>query len=270
MPVDARPPAGRDEQPVAAQLVARPGTRARTRRPRGARPTACWPKQSSMPSAASASAERLAERLGLARQHVVHALDERHRAAHARDGLRHLDADGPAAQHEQPARHLGERRWPRGWSRRRRARAGPATGGITGSEPVAITTSRGRVASRRPPTPARARRGAPAPRSTSMPLPVEPRRLAGVVVVRDHEVAPREAPRRRRRRRSPPRARPAPRAPPAAPRPGAAASWTGCRPSSRTRRRAARARRSRPAARRRRAGRRSARRPGPAPMTITS
>ena len=54
-------------------------------------------------------AERVAERLRLARQHVVHALDERDRSAQAVHGLRHLDSDRAAAQHEQPARHLGQR-----------------------------------------------------------------------------------------------------------------------------------------------------------------
>ena len=49
-------------------------------------------------------AERLAERRGLARQHVLGALDERHLAAEAAHGLRHLDADRPAAEHEQAPR----------------------------------------------------------------------------------------------------------------------------------------------------------------------
>ena len=54
------------------------------------------------------AAQRVAQRLRLARQHVVHALDQRHRGAHAPHGLGHLHAHRPAAQHEQAARHLGE------------------------------------------------------------------------------------------------------------------------------------------------------------------
>ena len=48
----------------------------------------------------------LAERPRLAREDVVHALDERDLAAEARDGLGHLDADRPAAEDEQAARDL--------------------------------------------------------------------------------------------------------------------------------------------------------------------
>ena len=62
-----------------------------------------------MPSASSAG-ETVAERLGLAREHVVHALDEGHRGAQPPDRLGHLDADRAAAEHEHPARHLRQRR----------------------------------------------------------------------------------------------------------------------------------------------------------------
>ncbi len=55
-----------------------------------------------MPSALSASPERAAERLRLAGQDVVGALDESDRRSQARDGLGHLDPDRSAAQHEQP------------------------------------------------------------------------------------------------------------------------------------------------------------------------
>ena len=36
---------------------------------------------------------------------MLASLDERHLAAEAANGLRHLDADGTAAEDEQPARH---------------------------------------------------------------------------------------------------------------------------------------------------------------------
>ena len=83
----------------------------------------------------------------------------------------------------------------------------------------------------------------------------QPALLAGVGVVRDHEVPPRE-----RGLDVDLGASPRPRARRAPPRPGAAASWRGCTPSRSTRRRPARARRRRRAARARPARRRSARR----------
>ena len=54
--------------------------------------------------AAQDLAERLAQRRGLAGEQVLGALDERDLAAEATHGLRHLDADRPAAEHEQAAR----------------------------------------------------------------------------------------------------------------------------------------------------------------------
>ena len=129
----------------------------------------------------------------------------------------------------------------------------PGTGGTTGSAPFARTTW---SAVWRTPststTPGPASR--PVPRSRSMPLVGQPALLPGVGVVGDHEVAPGE------RRldvdlggRRPPRARRGP------PRPAAAASSTGCRPSTSTRRRRARAPRRRRAGRPRPARPRSAR-----------
>ncbi len=126
--VDARAPAGGDEQPVAAQLaavveledvvlaVAPGGGRVRAERELDA-------------VAAQDLAERLAQRRGLARQHVLGALDERHLAAEAAHGLRHLDADRAAAEHEQPPRDgLHARRLAVGPDARR-ARAGPGSAG---------------------------------------------------------------------------------------------------------------------------------------------
>ena len=54
--------------------------------------------------AAQDLAERLTERRRLAVEHVVGAVDERHLAAEAAHRLRHLHADGPAAQDQHPAR----------------------------------------------------------------------------------------------------------------------------------------------------------------------
>ena len=161
---------------------------------------------------------------------------------------------GPAAEHEQPARdglHAGrlavgpdavELAQPRD---RRDDRVGAARDDdVVGGVAHAVDLDR-----------ARARRAGRCRAAARCPRPSSQRSWPGVGVVGDHEVALRErrldvdlggAP--------PPRARRAP------PRPAAAASWTGCTPSTSTRRRPAPARRPRPAARRRPARRRSARR----------
>ena len=92
-----------------------------------------------MPSLAQGVGERLAQRPGLAGQHVRSALDENHLAAKPTNGLRHLDADRPAAEHEQPAGTAFmpvTSRFVQMPSRPRR----PGTGGMIGSEPVATTT----------------------------------------------------------------------------------------------------------------------------------
>jgi len=59
--------------------------------------------------AAQHLAERLAQRRGLAGEHVPGALDQRHLAAQAAHGLRHLDADRPPAEYQQAARDGQER-----------------------------------------------------------------------------------------------------------------------------------------------------------------
>ena len=169
--------------------------------------------------------------------------------------------DGPAAEHEQPARDLGQpgdlavrpHAVQLAQARDRRdhgVRAGgdhDVLGGVLAS----------------PSTSTAARPGEPrrAPQHVDARCP-RARRPGRVVVVRDHEVAPLERGCGVELARHGLARRRAPRAPPAAPRRGAAASSTGCRPSSRTRRPRARARRWPPSARRRPAGRRSAGRRG--------
>ena len=144
-----------------------------------------------MPSRRSTSPSASPSGCGLAREHVSAALDEHDLAAEATDRLRHLDADRPAAEHQQPARHRLHARSPRGSSRSPRARAGPGWAG-----PPDRRRSRGRrgrrCGGRRPPR----RLPVPAsrPRAADQVDAVvgEPALLAGVGVVRDHEVAPRE------------------------------------------------------------------------------
>ena len=101
--VDARTPAGRDEQAVAAQLAAvlelEDVVLAVTAR--GARARA----EDELDAVAPQDlAERLAERRRLACEHVLGALDERNLAAEPAHGLGHLDADRAAAEDEQPPR----------------------------------------------------------------------------------------------------------------------------------------------------------------------
>ena len=206
-----------------------------------------------MPSRRSDLGERLAERRGLARQHVLGALDERDLAAEAADRLGHLDADRAAAEHEQPARdRLHARRLAVRPDALELAQARDRRDDR--SAPVARTTW---SAVWRTPststTPVPARR----PRAAQQVDAVvgQPALLPGVGVVRDHEVAPGERRLDVDLRASPPR-----RARRARPRRDAAASWTGCTPSRSIRRRRARARRRRRAGRPRRARRRSARR----------
>ena len=191
---DARRRAGAGRwRRAAGRRAARGRRRARGRSPRPSRraAVACTPRTSSMPSRRRTSPSASPSGAGSRGEHVLGALDERHLAAEAAHGLRHLDADRPAAEDEQPARdglHAGhlavgpdavelaqarDRRHDRigaGRERRRARRCG---------------------ARRRPrPTPVPASR--PLPRSRSMPLLGEPALLAGVGVVRDHEVAPGE------------------------------------------------------------------------------
>ena len=205
-----------------------------------------------MPSRRKACGKRLAERPRLVRQQVRRALDENHLAAEATNGLRHLDADRPAAEHEQPAGH--------GLHAGRLAVRPNALEAAQARHrrDDRVRTCRhdhvsGRVANAVDLDHARA--GQPAATAEKVDAVLgEPALLASVGVVRNHEVAPGEGRRdvdlRCRRRR---RSRHGP------PPPGAAASWTGCTPSRSTRRRRARARRVRRADRPRRARRRSAR-----------
>ena len=86
-------------------------------------------------------AERVAQRRGLAGQHVLGALDQGGLTAQAAHGLGHLGAHRPAAQDQQAAGdrlhagHLAVAPYAV-----QLAQAG--TGGVTGSAPVASTTSR--------------------------------------------------------------------------------------------------------------------------------
>ena len=105
--VDTRSPAGRHEQAIAAQLVA-PGELEDVLVAVAPHAGGLLAEAELDPVRGERDAERVAERLRLAREHVVHALDERHGSAHAVDGLRHLDSDRAAAQHHEPARHLGQ------------------------------------------------------------------------------------------------------------------------------------------------------------------
>ena len=154
-----------------------------------------------MPSAASASPSASPSGRGSRGEHVVRALDERHRGAHARERLRHLDAHGPAAEHEQPARDLGRAPVASRFVQTPSSSRRPGIGGITGSEPVAITMCVGGVG-RRSPTSTRPGRDEPALAAEEVDaLRRRASDLAGVVVAGDHEVAPGE--RLRRRRASP-------------------------------------------------------------------
>ena len=104
MPSTPRAPAGGDEQAVAAQLAAVARARGRSRRPRAARPVACTPRTSSMPSRRRTSPSASPSGAGSRASTCARALDERDLAAEAAHDLRQLDADRPAAEDEQPAR----------------------------------------------------------------------------------------------------------------------------------------------------------------------
>ena len=103
MPVTRGPAAGGDQQPVAAQLAAVVQDQhvVLAVAPGGGRLRA---EGELDPVPAQHLAERLAQRRRLAGQHPVAAGDERDLAAEPADRLRHLDADRPAAEHQQPAR----------------------------------------------------------------------------------------------------------------------------------------------------------------------
>ena len=185
--LDPRSPAGGDEQPLAAQLAAVVerehvvlAVASRARRVRA--------EDELDAVAAQDLAERLAQRGGLAREHVSAALDEHDLAAEPAYGLRHLDADRAAAEDDQPARdgrhgrrlaigpdavelaQPGDRRDHRVGA----ARDDDVLGGVT--HPVDLD---------------RARPGEPAGPSQQRDAVVrEPALLPGVGVVGDHEVAP--------------------------------------------------------------------------------
>ena len=186
---DPRAPAGGDEEPVAAQLaavvelehvvvaVAARGGDVRAEDELDA-------------VAAQDVAERLAERRGLAREDVRAALDQRDLAAEAADGLGQLDADGAAAEHEQPARdRLHRGRLAVGPEAVEVAQPGDRRDDGVGA--VREHDVRGRVA--RAADLDRAGAGEPAgPAQQRDALLGEPALLPRVRVVGDHEVAVRE------------------------------------------------------------------------------
>ena len=190
MSVDPRAPAGGDEQAVAAQLAAVVelehvvlAVAPRGRRLRAERRARC--RRGAAPRRAPRPAARARGR--------ARARRRRRAPPRRRGGAR------PAPSRRRPARRRGRAagagrpssRSPRGSSRRRRARAGPGSAARSASAPVATTTWS--AVWRTPSTstaPVPASR--PLPRSRSMPSSGQPALLAGVGVVRDHEVAPGE------------------------------------------------------------------------------
>jgi hypothetical protein len=113
-PIDPRAPAGGDEQAVAAQLAAVVELQyiLLALAPRRGR---TGPEDELDPVAAQDLAERLAQRRGLAGEHVLGHVGDCRLAAQATHGLGHLHADRPTAEHEQAtrdglhARHLAVR-----------------------------------------------------------------------------------------------------------------------------------------------------------------
>ena len=103
-PRDPRAPAGGDEQPVAAQLapVVELEDVVLAVAPRGGRVRG----QHELDALAAQNlAERLAQRRRLAGEHVLGHVDDHRLAAEPAHGLRHLDADRPAAEDQQAARN---------------------------------------------------------------------------------------------------------------------------------------------------------------------
>ena len=106
----------------------------------------------------------------LAREDVIHALHHRHGGAHARHRLRHLDADRPGAEHQQPrgaprscAVDLAVRPHAVEPAQARRS------AGCTGSEPGGDHDVLGGVLACRRPPPGRGRRGGPVRAGSSIP-----------------------------------------------------------------------------------------------------
>ncbi len=191
-------PSTRGRRPVATSRrsprssVAVRRARARTRRPSRRAAGASWPRWSSMPSAASASPSASPSACGSRGEHVLGALDDRHRAPHAGERLAQLDADrarrrgrSAGAAPRFSAGRLAVRpdavelAQPRD-RRDHRVRAGGDDDVARRCSVLSPTATRPGPASR------------PAPRITSMPALSAHFDLAGVVVVADHEVAPGE------------------------------------------------------------------------------
>ena len=261
--VDPRPPAGGDQQPVAAQLAAvveledvvvavAPGG-GRVGAERRAR---CPSRRSTSPSASPSGAGSRASRCAAPSTSTTSPPRRRTACAistptgpppstSSRRGTAFMPVASRLVQMPSSSRR-------------------PGIGGMNGSAPLASTTWSAVCAT--PSTSTAPVAGEPAGAAQQVDaVPCQPALLAGVGVVGDHEVAPGE-----RRLDVDLGASPPPRARRAPPRPAAAASSTGCTPSTSTRRRPARARRSRPAGRPRPA-RPAQCSPGePPPSTITS
>ena len=172
-PVDARAPAGGDEQAVAAQLAAvvevagrsprrRAARRSRARRGRARCRRGAGPRRAPRPAARARGRAR--------------ARRPRRAPPRRRGGAR------PGPSRRRPARRRARAggagrpscRSPRGWSRRRRARAGPGRAGRP--DPSRSPRRRaGRCGARRRPRPRPARPAGRVPRSRSMPLPASQR-----------------------------------------------------------------------------------------------
>ena len=187
-PTVSRPsPSTRGRRPVATssrspRSSSRPSNSSTYSSPSRRTPLACSPKQRLDPVGGERLAERLAQRLRLARQHVVHALDERHRGAHARTAWAISTPTGPppstSSRRGTSFSPVASR-----FVQTRRARAGPGTGGMTASEPGRDHHVVRRVAAahlhapgRRRAAPRRAAPRCPSPRgSPPCPRPRSPR-----------------------------------------------------------------------------------------------
>ena len=140
-----------------SRRAARPPRRARRRRARRDRAVPrdrgdIVSSRRSTPPSRSASATCSPANGSSRSMQAVAAMDERHLRAERRPRLRHLDADDPAAEHEEPRRHLLRRRR---LDVRPRLRLGETRDrGSSPELPVATTTARrARARRRRPHTP---------------------------------------------------------------------------------------------------------------------
>ena len=108
--LDARPAAGGHQQPVAAQLLA-VGELEHVVVAVAARGGGMLAEVQLDALGGERLAERLAQRLGLARKDVIHALDQGDRRAHARDTAWAISTPtGPPPSTSRRARHLVQRR----------------------------------------------------------------------------------------------------------------------------------------------------------------